>query len=149
MPRFNGHQDNAETSRTAHFEPKTEESPRDIDLNAPAIEVLRSFKGGSDSEFVLNGGAPPSAERVDAYRCDGSWRDLHAWLRTKGIRQKKAIHSLRKESGSLIASNFGIEAARQHLGHRDIRTTSFHYVEKKIRIEINLPLSGKTDLAAG
>ena len=30
----------------------------------------------------------------------------------------------RKGSGSLIASTFGIETARQHLGHRDIRTTS-------------------------
>jgi hypothetical protein len=35
-----------------------------------------------------------------------------------------SIHALRKESGSLIASTFGIEAARQHLGRRDIRTTS-------------------------
>jgi len=31
----------------------------------------------------------------------------------------------------MIASNYGIEAARQHLGHRDIRTTSSHYADKK------------------
>lgn len=59
------------------------------------------------------------------------------------MRQKKAIHALRKESGSLIASKFGIEAARQHLGHRDIRTTSSHYVDKKKRIEVKLPLQAK------
>jgi hypothetical protein len=35
----------------------------------------------------------------------------------------------------------GIEAARQHLGHRDIRTTSSHYVDKKKRIEINIPMA--------
>jgi len=134
--------------RTKYFEPKTEESQRDIDLSAPAIEVLRAFMEDSHSEFVLDGAAPAPAATYDYYRCDGTWRDLHAWLRAKGIRQKKAIHSLRKESGSLIASNFGIEAARQHLGHRDIRTTSSHYVAKKTRIEINLPLSSKTDLAA-
>jgi hypothetical protein len=44
-------------------------------------------------------------------------------------------------SRSLIASTFGIEAARQHLGHRDIRTTSAHYEDKKRRVEVNLPMS--------
>lgn len=127
--------------RTAHFEPKTEESQRTIDLPAEAVEVLRSFKKDSDSEFVLAGGQPNPAATYDYYRCDCTWRDLHDWLRKKGVRQKKAIHALRKESGSLIASNFGIEAARQHLGHRDIRTTSAHYVEKKRRIEVILPLA--------
>lgn len=33
---------------------------------------------------------------------------------------------------------FGIEAAHQHLGHRDIRTTSSHYVDKKKRIEVRI-----------
>jgi len=36
---------------------------------------------------------------------------------------------------------FRDDAAHQHLGHRDIRTTSFHYVDKKKRIEVRLPLS--------
>ncbi|HVS51990.1 MAG TPA: tyrosine-type recombinase/integrase [Opitutaceae bacterium] len=126
--------------RTAYFEPKTEESQRDIDLSPEAVEVLRSFMKASRSEFVLEGTDPRPDSTYDFYRCDCTWRDLHEWLRSKGVRQKKAIHALRKESGSLIASNFGIEAARQHLGHRDIRTTSSHYVEKKKRIEVRLPL---------
>lgn len=88
----------------------------------------------------MEGAQPNRAATYDYYRCDCTWRDLHEWLRGKGVRQKKEIHSLRKESGSLIASNFGIEAAGQHLGHRDIRTTSSHYVEKKKRIEVQLPL---------
>ena len=71
---------------------------------------------------------------------------MHEWLRGKGVRQQKAIHALRKESGSLIASNFGIEAARQHLGHRDIRTTSSHYVDKKKRIEVKLPIGASGQL---
>lgn len=127
--------------RTAHFEPKTEESQRMIDLAPEAVDVLRSFKKGSTSEFVLKGALPNSAATYDYYRCDSNWRDLNAWLRGKGVRQQKAIHSLRKESGSLIASSHGIEAARQHLGHRDIRTTSSHYVDKKKRIEVSLPIS--------
>jgi integrase len=126
--------------RTAYFEPKTEESQRVIDLAPEAVDVIRSFKKGSQSEFVLNGSEPNPSATYDYYRCDCLWRDLNAWLRNKGVRHTKAIHALRKESGSLIASAFGIEAARQHLGHRDIRTTSAHYVDKKKRIEVNLSL---------
>lgn len=64
------------------------------------------------------------------------------------MRQQKAIHSLRKESGSLIASAFGIEAARQHLGHRDIRTPSSHEVDKKKRIEVRIPIGNEVRAAA-
>jgi integrase len=128
--------------RTAYFEPKTEESQRAVDLASDAVDILRSFKQGNDSEFLLAGAAPNPAATYDYYRCDCTWRELNAWLRAKGVRQKKAIHSLRKESGSLIASTFGIEAARQHLGHRDIRTTSSHYVDKKKRIEVRIGNAG-------
>jgi len=120
--------------RTEHFEPKTEESQRDVDVPQQALDVFRSFKEGCKSEFVLKGGAPHPAATYDYYRCDNTWRALNAWLRLKGITQQKAIHALRKESGSLVARDFGIEAARQHLGHRDIGTTSLHYIGKKKRV---------------
>lgn len=64
------------------------------------------------------------------------------------MRQQKAIHSLWKESGSLIASTFGIEAAHQHLGHRGIRTASSHYVDRKKRIEVRIPVSAGIQQAA-
>lgn len=128
--------------RTEYFEPKTEESQRAVDLAPEAMALLQSFKEGSTSEFVLEGTEPRTEATYDFYRCDSTWRDLLAWLKGKGVRHQKAIHMLRKESGSLIASAFGIEAARQHLGHRDIRTTSSHYVEKKKRVEITLSTTG-------
>jgi len=134
--------------RTPHFEPKTEESQRVVDLPPEAVDVLRTFKKGNTSEFVLAGAEPNTAATYDYYRCDCIWRDLHDWLRNRGVRQKKAIHSLRKESGSLVASAFGIEAARHHLGHRDIRTTSAHYVAKKKRIEVPLALDSLADRIA-
>jgi integrase len=130
--------------RTACFEPKTEESQRDIDIAPAALDILRTFKAGVKTEFVLVGSDPHPAATYDFYRCDGTWRDLNAWLRGKGIHHRKAIHSLRKESGSLVASDFGIEAARQHLGHRDIRTTSAHYVDKKKRVEVSLSYGNTT-----
>ncbi len=132
--------------RTEFFQPKTDESQRDIDLPAGAMEVLHGFKIHR-AKFVLEGSDPNPAATYDYYRCDRTWRDLHDWLRAKGVTQQKAIHSLRKESGSLIASSYGIEAARQHLGHRDIRTTSAHYVEKKKRVEISLPLRATAPFA--
>lgn len=128
--------------RTAHFEPKTEESQRMIDLAPAAVEVLRSFKAGSTSEFVLDGGEPDPSATWPYYRCNCTWRKLIAWLKSKDIGHRNAIHTLRKESGSLIASTFGIEAARQHLGHRDIRTTSSHYVDKKKRVEVAIAFDG-------
>lgn len=129
--------------RTQFFEPKTEESQRTIDLAPAVVDVLRSFKPGSQSEFVLDGAEPDPAATYDYYRCDCTWRFLNEWLHGKGVRHRKAIHSLRKESGSLVASTFGIEAARQHLGHRDIRTTSAHYVSKKRRVEVSFPTSNQ------
>lgn len=127
--------------RTPFFEPKTEESQRDVDLPDQALDIFRSFKQGSQSEFVLDGAPPNPVATYDFYRCDTIWRALNSWLRSKGIKERKAIHALRKESGSLIASHFGIEAARQHLGHKDIAMTSMHYVDKKKRIEVNLKSS--------
>jgi integrase len=135
--------------RTAVFEPKTEEALRNIDLPQEAVDVLRTFKKWSKSVFVLRGGEPAPAATYDYYRCDSTWRGLNAWLRSKGITQLKAIHSLRKESGSLIAASHGIEAARQHLGHRSIRTTSAHYVTKKRRVEVCLSPSANSHFLGG
>ena len=70
---------------------------------------------------------------------------MHAWLKSHGVLQQKAVHALRKESGSLVATSYGIEATRQHLGHRDICTTSAHYVEKRRRFEVQLPVTKKAD----
>ena len=128
--------------RTAFFEPKTEENQRLIDLAPEAIDVLRSFKRGATSEFVLVGAEANQSASYGYYRCDCMWRDLIAWLKDKGVSQRNAVHALRKESGSLIASSFGIEAARQHLGHRNIRTTSAHYVDKKKRVEVRIAFDG-------
>jgi integrase len=133
--------------RTAYFEPKTEESQRMIDLGPEAVDVLRTLKKGKTTDFVMDGAEPDLAATYGKYRCDPTWRKLISWIKGKGVRQRNAVHMLRKESGSLVAATYGIEAARQHLGHRDIRTTSAHYVTKKRRIEVRL--SPATSLELG
>jgi integrase len=134
--------------RTAYFEPKTEESQRVIDLSPIAVDVLRRFKEGKTSEFVLDGSDPRPSSTYDFYRCDCTWRDLVEWLKGKGVRQKKAIHALRKESGSLIAANYGIEDARRHLGHRNIALTSSYYVDKRKRVEVHVPATAEMGAAS-
>jgi len=49
------------------------------------------------------------------------------------VKAKNAIHSLRKEFGSLIAQQGGIYAASVQLRHSDIRTTREYYLDKKER----------------
>lgn len=124
--------------RTKYFEPKTEESQREIDLPAAAMKTLAGFKKADKSAFVLDGLKPKLGTPYQFYRAEETWKGLLKWLREQGITDQKAVHSLRKESGSLIAQAYGIEAARQHLGHRDIETTSAHYVSKRGRREILL-----------
>lgn len=68
--------------RTPYFEPKTEESQRTIDLAPDAVKVLRAFMGGSKSDIVLDGSEPNPEATYDYYRCDGTWRDLNAWLKS-------------------------------------------------------------------
>jgi len=128
---------------------QAEESQREIDLAPETIAVLRLFKKGSTSESVLDDAQPNPAATYDYYRCDCFWRDLNGGCTAKVCASKKAIHSLHKESGSLIASTHGIEAARQHLGHRDIRPMSSHYVDKKKRVEVKLPIGGMTGKFTG
>jgi len=124
--------------RTEFFEPKTEESQRLVDIPPAAVKILRSYVRNSGSPFVMDGAEANPAATYDYYRCDGTWHILIEWLKGKGVTDPKAVHSLRKESGSLIASAHGIEAARQHLGHNHINTTSSYYVDKRKRIEVNI-----------
>ncbi len=123
--------------RTRYFEPKTEESTRAVDVPASVMAEIVGFRTAG-AQFVLAGKAPRLAGKYSFYRCEDTWLSLAGWLRTQGISEQKAIHALRKESGSLIASQFGIEAARAHLGHRDVTTTSSFYVTKKERREVSL-----------
>lgn len=119
--------------RTQWFSPKTDESQRSIDIPAPFVAYLAARK--KKTGFVL-AGLEPKQTLYARYRAQATWTKLDAWLYMKGVKERKKIHALRKESGSLIAQTYGIEAARAHLGHRDITTTSAYYVGKKARREV-------------
>ena len=60
---------------------------------------------------------------------DAAFRKIAQEVRLPGFRPGKVPRKI-------LEQRIGTEAARQHLGHRDIRTTSAHYVSKKKRIEV-------------
>jgi short-subunit dehydrogenase involved in D-alanine esterification of teichoic acids len=53
-----------EVLELTYFEPKTEESQRMIDLAPEAVDALRVFTKGNNSEFVLTGAEPQSYRDV-------------------------------------------------------------------------------------
>ncbi|GEM_PF-418255 len=138
--------------RTEWFEPKSEESARVIDIDDIAVEILRRAKGDApDPTFVLKGGKPkPQTKAAPDYRCDvapwQTWAKLSAWLASKGVRDGKPIHVLRKFAGSLVFAAHGLEQARGFLGHASITTTSDSYLVSNRRVTVSLA-SPADDLA--
>lgn len=126
-----------------YFRPKSESGHREIDLPASIMEELRRT-GDNTGKFVIGSGKrwPKRLEKQHRgyLRCAAMWDRLSKWLRSKGVAGSKTAHYLRKEAGSHIATEFGIEAARQFLGHADIGTTSNFYSDKKAKHTITAGL---------
>lgn len=113
---------------TKYFLPKTEESQRSTPIPPDVVGHLRACRAkATGAEFVLSGMDPTKKRDAKNYRCP-YWKSLAAWLRAKGFASPNPIHELRKLSGSLVNSVAGLEAARRHLGHRNISTTAASYV---------------------
>lgn len=131
--------------RTEYFEPKSEESARQVELDPVAVEILRRAKSDDpDPVFVLKGSAPkPQTTAAPVYRANAApwrtWDKLAAWLAAKGIKDGKPIHVLRKLAGSLVFSAHGLEQARGFLGHASVITTSNSYLAKTRRVMVSIP----------
>lgn len=114
---------------TKWFTPKSKESTRTVPLPADVVKFLAERRAAApDAEFVLKGTEPRPAGRSYQYRAE-AWETLTDWLKARGVKTLTPLHSLRKMSGSLIYATAGIEAARRHLGHRDISTTAASYLQ--------------------
>jgi len=72
------------------------------------------------------------------YRCKRVFERLNRWLREKGVKGVRPLHTLRKEFGSLVCEQFGIYAASRALRHADIGITSQHYLDKMARATVGL-----------
>ncbi len=125
--------------RTEYFQPKSEDSAGEVDLDAETLALLRGWKLAASGPFVIESSRPPRHEssRVN-YRCTPHFETLYAWLKKQGITARKPLHELRKELGALLASSQGIFAAQSVLRHAQISTTAAYYTDKKRRITAGL-----------
>ncbi len=114
---------------------KSEDSSGDLHLSDDMVEIFQQFFESSDGEFVIqSNGAIKRSEGCRAYRCKTEIARLIKWLRSMGVTSRKPIHELRKEIGSIIATDDGIFAASRYLRHSDIRITSSIYADQKKKI---------------
>ena len=118
---------------------KTESSNEEIDLGDDLLAYFRVAKEQSQSEFVVESkAAPTAAPHWNRYRCDGHFKAMLTWLRSQGVTARNPLHTLRKEFGSLINQKFGIFAASAALRHSNVKTTRDSYLDKKERTALNL-----------
>jgi hypothetical protein len=133
---------------TSWFLPKTEESQRSTPIPPDVVKHLRAARAEAPAaEFVLTGLDPAKRRDAKTYRCK-CWKALAAWLRAKNFASPNPIHELRKLSGSLVNLTAGLEAARRHLGHRNISTTANSYVTGSAAL-VNLAAPMPTRTALG
>ncbi|MCX6879387.1 MAG: tyrosine-type recombinase/integrase [Verrucomicrobia bacterium] len=118
---------------TEYHRLKSEDSAGEIDLDADALALFRGYRAkAATTTFVIESpNPPPNRMQARGYRCDGVFVRVLAWLRAQGVDSAKPLHTMRKEIGSVIASEHGIYVASRYLRHSDIRITSAIYADKK------------------
>jgi len=118
------------SSREPHIENtefhqlKSEDSAGVVGLDDNLTAIFRGYCAGAKSEFVIeSNGSVKRKAGSGSYRCEPHRKAVIAWLREQGVEAQKPVHELRKEIGSLVASEHGIYAASRYLRHSDIRIT--------------------------
>lgn len=116
-----------------YHELKSEDSAGKLDLDADTLALFRSYRAKDPTSiFVIKSPLKPDSKaKSGRYRCNPVFDTLIAWLRKNGVDGHKPLHTLRKEIGSIIASEHGIFEASRYLRHADIHITSAFYADKK------------------
>lgn len=101
---------------TRFFQPKSESSTGDVEVDPELMEVFRGFRASAKGDCVIESA---NAARPDAtyshYRCERAFEALTKWLRAHGVTANTPLHTLRKEYGSQMCAKHGIYAASQAL----------------------------------
>ncbi len=124
---------------TRFFQPKSEISTGDVEVDPELMEVFRGFRATAKGDFVvesLNAARPSTT--YSHYRCQRNFEALTKWLRAHGVTGNTPLHTLRKEYGSQMCAKHGIYAASHALRHADIAITSQHYLDKKRRATVGM-----------
>jgi integrase len=125
-----------------HGQLKSADSRGTVDIDPRTVEILRGFQAKAQEQFVIEAKRAIAGEASRAwgkrYRCLRVFDSVNRWLRAHGIEGHKALHTLRKEAGAIVATRDGIFAASQFLRHRDIAITASVYADKKTRTVIDM-----------
>jgi integrase len=124
---------------TRFFQPKSEDSMGDVEIDKELMEIFRGFRAKAKGDFVIESrnAARPEAE-YSHYRCQRDFEALTKWLRAHGVTGNTPLHTLRKEYGSQMCAKHGIYAASRALRHADIAITSQHYLDKRRRATLGM-----------
>ena len=119
---------------------KTEDSAGTVQIDEELAALLRGFRAKTEERICHRWRT--SRGRLGLIRSavslPNSFRRLTGWLRAHGITARRAIHELRKEAGSIVATQSGIHAASRFLRHADIAITAACYADHKERITVPL-----------
>jgi integrase len=113
---------------TRYFEPKTEHSIGDVQIDPELMSVFRGYTASASSNFVIDD--MDTDHYWDQYRAKAVFERLSVWLRAHGITARKPIHELRKEFGSMVNRKHGLSAAKDLLRHGDIAVTAAYYIDR-------------------
>ncbi len=121
---------------------KSKDSAGVISIDQELIPVLASLQCSSKGKFVLE--TPPMKRKSvggkndPVYRCNRTLNALRDWLKGKGVEGKRPLHTMRKEVGSVIASDQGIFNASRYLRHSNIEITARIYADTKVPVSIRV-----------
>ncbi len=112
------------------FRPKGGEG-RLVRIQREVLDAL--VKSRNTASPYIIGGNEPSGKAASglAYRSPDTFRKINLWLRDRGVEKGKArghpLHTLRKQYGSVIATQHGLFHAQHLLGHKSPVVTSKYY----------------------
>lgn len=121
---------------TPYFTPKACNSESRIDAPPIIFQALMELRAeGNPPPFVI----PGSQNHAIRPRSRNVFRILIDWLRSQGVTDIKAMHTLRKEAGSLIYHQSGsVDVAAEFL-RNDPRVAREHYIGRKGRLQVVIP----------
>lgn len=132
---FERGQINVETTEV--HQPKAD-SEGSIAVDPEVLELYRQWKKSSESRFVIAGVEPRVDSQKTHYRANRAEVELLTWLKSKGIKARNPIHSLRKEFGSIICERAGIYVASRLLRHASISMTAAIYTDNRKKVTSGL-----------
>lgn len=115
---------------TEYIQLKTPGSECDIWLEPQLADYFKKAQEAATGIFVIESKVKPRKTTGWAhYRANNVFTDLIVWLRSKGIKAQKPLHTLRKEFGRLITEKMGIFAASLGLRHSSPGVTAIYYAD--------------------